>query len=84
MSLAECLDLDLCFFSFLDLLDLDLDLLDSLSSSLPEESEDELEEPDSDDILLECYSNKGKVGWLLDLCAHIYTLLKINQVEYKN
>jgi hypothetical protein len=51
--------LDLCFLSFFVLLDLDLDLLDSLSSSsLLEESEDELEELDSEDLLLECCKDK--------------------------
>ncbi|KAJ4723776.1 hypothetical protein OWV82_007101 [Melia azedarach] len=53
--LLECLDLDLRFFSFFDFLDLDFDLFDSpSSSSLLEESDDELEELESDDLLLEC------------------------------
>jgi hypothetical protein len=51
--------LDFCFFSFLAFLDLDLDLLDSLSSSsLLDESEDELEEIDPEDLLLECCNDK--------------------------
>ena len=57
LSLLECLALDLCllsFFDFLDLDDFDLDLFDSRSSSLLEDSEDELEEPDSDDLRLCC------------------------------
>lgn len=53
LLLLECLLLDLCFFSLLDLLELDLDLLDS-SSSLLDDSEDELEEElESDECLLE-------------------------------
>jgi len=52
--------LDLGFFSFFDLLDLDLDLLDPLSSSsLLEEYEDDEEELDAED-LLECYNSRGK------------------------
>jgi hypothetical protein len=55
LSLPECLDLDLCFFSFFVLFDLDLDLdfLDSLSSSsLLDDSDDELKlELDSDELL---------------------------------
>jgi hypothetical protein len=51
--------LDFCFFSFFVLLDLDLDLLDSLSSSsLLDESKDELEETDPEDLLLECCNGK--------------------------
>lgn len=42
LLLLECLSLlDLCFFSFFDLLELDLDLLDSSSSLLDDDSEDE-------------------------------------------
>lgn len=59
-SLPECLVLDLCFFSFFDFLDLDFDFLDSLSSSsLLEDSDDELEELESEDLRLECC--KGKI-----------------------
>jgi len=56
LSLIECLALDLCLLSFFDFLDLDfeLDLFDSLSSSLLEDSEDELEELASDDLRLCC------------------------------
>ena len=56
LSLIECLALDLCLLSFFDFLDLDfeLDLFDSLSSSLLEDPEDELEELASDDLRLCC------------------------------
>lgn len=45
LSLPECLALDLCFLSFFDFFDLDfdLDLFESLSSSLLEDSEDFLD-----------------------------------------
>lgn len=56
LSVPESFVLDLSFFSFFDLLDLDLDLLDTLSSSLPEVSEDDDEELDED--LLECYNSR--------------------------
>lgn len=57
-SLLDFFDFDRCFFSFFLLLDFDLDPLDSLSSSsLLEDSEDELEELESED-LLECYRSK--------------------------
>lgn len=59
LALPASLLLDLDFFSFFDLLDLDLDLLDPLSSSsLLEESEDDEEELDAED-LLECYKSRG-------------------------
>lgn len=54
--LVDCFnfDLDWCFFSFFLLLDLDLDFLDSLpSSSELEDSDDELDELESE-YLLEC------------------------------
>lgn len=58
LSLLECLRLfDLCFLSLFVLFDLDFDLLDSLSSSLLEDSDDELEELDSEDFLRECCAN---------------------------
>lgn len=58
LALPASLLLDLDFFSFFDLLDLDLDLLDPLSSSsLLEESEDDEEELDAED-LLECYKSR--------------------------
>uniref|UniRef100_A0A2P2K8Q2 Uncharacterized protein LOC8286417 isoform X2 n=1 Tax=Rhizophora mucronata TaxID=61149 RepID=A0A2P2K8Q2_RHIMU len=54
--LLECFSLDPLFFSFFALLDLDLDLLDSLSSSsLLDESEEELEELESH-LRLECWT----------------------------
>ena len=67
LSLLECLALDLCLLSFFDFLDLDfdLDLFNSLSSSLLEDSEDELAELDSDDLRLCCkihFKYKGSVG----------------------
>lgn len=58
LSSSATLLLDLCFFSFFDLLDVDLDLLDTLSSSLLEEHEDDSEELDSED-LLECCNSSG-------------------------
>lgn len=57
LSVPESLLFDLTFFSFFDLLDLDLDLLDPLSSSLLEEYEDDEEELDEED-LLECYNSR--------------------------
>lgn len=54
-SLLERLDLELCFFSFFILFNLDFDLLDSLSSSsLLEDSEDELDVLESEDRRFEC------------------------------
>ena len=51
-SPLKCLDFDLCLFSFL-FLDLDFDLFDSLESSslLEDDSDDELEELESEDFL---------------------------------
>lgn len=50
---------DLCFFSFFDLLDVDLDLLDTLSSSsLLEEYEDDEEELDPEDLFECCNSSR--------------------------
>lgn len=58
LSLPECLWLfDLCFLSFFALFELDFDLLDSLSSSLLEGSDDELDGLDSEDFFLECCAN---------------------------
>jgi hypothetical protein len=62
LSLPECLDLDLCLFSFFVLFDLDLDLdldfLEPLSSSPLLDSDDELElELDSNELLC-CYTSK--------------------------
>ena len=57
--MLEFFFLDLCFF-FLSLLDLDFNLLDSLSpSSLLEDSENELEELESEDLRLERCINQG-------------------------
>lgn len=59
-SPLECLDFELCLLSFLFLdLDLDLDLLfdslESSSSSLLEDSDDELEEELDPQDFLKCY-----------------------------
>lgn len=70
--MLEFLLFDLCFF-FFSLLDLDFDLFDSLSSSsLLEDSEDELEELDleSDDLRLErCISQR------LNECALVHIFI---------
>lgn len=58
-SVPESLLLDLCFFSFFDLLDLDLDLLDTLSSSSLDEYSDDDEEELGVEDLLECYNSRG-------------------------
>lgn len=68
-SLPECFDLDLCLLSFFLFLDLDFDFLDSLSSSsLLEDSSEELSESESEDRLERCKQN-------MSVHEHFHSLL---------
>lgn len=60
LSSSTTLLLNLCFFSFFALLDVDLHLLDTLSSSLLEECEDDSDELDSEDLLECCNRSRGR------------------------